>query len=982
MMSNRNWIVLLLCIISIETYSQIQITFPVSRIVFQRNNQNQANVNIAGSYLQLLDRIDARATPVFGGQGSGTDWITLQNTLNSGIFNGFLLLNGGWYNIELRGVLNGSTVTTTTIERVGVGEVFIVSGQSNAQGDAIYSGGASGAADDRVSTIDFYDPALNEDALPFQFSHMGDSRKMAPYNYVPWFWSRLGDRLTQRLNVPVLFYGAALGGIGSDVWRRSVEGQDLRQELPIFIKVQGMPYRGMKAALQQYVTRTGVRAILWQHGESDENTTADNYYNNVRTIIEKSRNDAKKGDLAWVIARSSRNPSTHQNVINGQDFIVNRLSNVFQGPSTDEIAGANLRADGIHFHNDGLNRAADFWNSSLNDSFFNNSQPLLARDLPRVSLSCNSASTSNKFTVSTNGGFARYTWSNGNTSTAFNVSSGTYSLKVQDDVGNTFFSQPISIAANNTAIQPNINIGGNTTFCEGGNIALSSSINGGNIWSNGERGQTIFARNSGSYSVTNTTLNGCSTTSAPVSVNVLPSPRNGIVPSKAFPICPDENVLLTTNNFDNVTYFWNTNATSSSITVEKAGNYTLRVKGQNGCESQSSIDVTLRPRPTTNVVADGPTTFCLGKSVNISSNGNFSAYSWSNGSNAKTINVSNSGNYSLKVKDNFGCFSESVSANVVVNSLPSTKIIAEGIEKFCEGNTVKLQPASTENLVFQWNTGENTRAITIRKPGTYVLAVKDNNGCESKPDSIKLAYIPPPAVSIITAGNLNTICQGNTITLNGSNAASYIWNNGSNSNNILVDKAGIYTLKIRDVNNCESNLVSFEVFVKETPLKPTIAMEGAYELEAIPASTITGQFFEWKANEAKLAPISTTIKATATGIYSVRAAIKYALPNNGTLFCYSPFSNNIDFTIPANDNGMRVYPNPNPTGIFYIETINENPNAKINIYSIAGKQILSLNISDLKEKRILDLRSLERGTYIIRLISGEFTATTTLIVKY
>jgi hypothetical protein len=982
MMPTRNWIILLLSIIPIEVYSQIQITFPVSRIVFQRNNQNQANVNIAGSYFQQLDRIDARAVPVFGGQGSETGWITIQNTLNTGIFNGSLLLNGGWYNIELRGVLNDNVVTTTVLERVGVGEVFIVSGQSNAQGDASYSGGASGASDDRVSTIDYYDAALNENALPFQFSHMGDFAKMAPYNYVPWFWSRLGDKLAQRLNVPILFYGAALGGIGSDVWRRSVEGEDLRQELQTFIKVVGMPYRGMKAALQQYVTRTGVRAILWQQGESDENTSAESYYGNLKAIIEKSRNDSKKGDLAWVIARSSRNPNTHKNVIDGQNLVIQRIANVFDGPATDEIIGGNLRADGIHFHNEGLNRAAEYWSSSLNDSFFGNSQPLLNREIPKVYLSCDGNVINNKYTITSEGGFARYNWSNGNTSNSLNVNSGTYSLKTQDDVGNTFFSQPIPISPNNLIVPPVISIGGATTFCEGGNVSLTSNINGGNLWSNGERGQTIFARKSETYTVTNTTLNGCNTTSSPVSLNVLPLPENKILTNNSLPICPDDNITLVTNNFENVTYLWSTNATSQNITVKEAGNYSLKIRGENGCESQSFFDVTVRQRPVTTIIADGTLIFCSGKNVNLAPNNDFSAYFWSNGASTKTTNIYTSGTYSLKVKDDFGCMSEPVNTSITVNPLPTFKIIAEGIDKFCEGNVVNLQPSSNEELSYRWNTGETKKNIQVDKPGIYILTVKDTNSCVSNPDSIALKYIPPPSVSITTADNLNTICQGNNIKLNGSNAVSYSWSNGSNASNILVDEAGIYTLKIRDDKNCESNPASFEVFMKNTPTKPSIFVEGAYQLEVIPASFINGQFFEWKINDTNLPATTTIIKTILSGNYAVRTVLRYTLSNNESLVCYSPFSDNMNFTIPINDKGMRVYPNPNPTGLFYLETINENVNAKIYIYSLSGQEILTFNISDLKEKRLLDLSMLDRGTYIIRLISNEFAATTTLIVKY
>ncbi len=981
MMLYRNFIILIFTIISIEAYAQIQISFPVSRIVLQRNNQNQANVNIAGSYLQQLDRIDARAIPVFGGQGNQTDWITIQNTLNSGVFNGSITLNGGWYNIELRGVLNGNVVTTNSIERVGIGEVFIVSGQSNAQGDASYGGGANGAVDDRVSVIDYYDATLNENTLPFQFSHMDDNKRMSPYNYVPWFWSRLGDKLVQKLNVPILFYGSALGGLGSEPWRRSAEGFDLRQELPTFVKVQGMPYRGLQAALQKYVTRTGVRAILWQQGESDENTAQETYYNNIKSIIDKSRNDAKKGDLAWVIARSSRNPITHQNVINGQNLLIQRIPNVFSGPTTDDIVGSNFRADGIHFFNNGLVQAAEFWNNSLNDSFFNSSQPLLARDVPKINLTCNTNSN-NRFTISVNGGYSRYSWSNGSSSNFINVNGGSYTLKVQDDVGNTFFSQNIIISSNNNVVQPNLNVGGSTTFCEGGNVALSSNLPGGNFWSNGERGQTIFARNSGTYNFTNYTINGCQTFSGSVNVNVLPQPQNSIIPNKSLPICPDDSITLSTNNFENVSYFWNTNANSQKITVKNIGTYSLKIRGQNGCESTSFIDVTNRQRPVTNVTADGPTTFCLGKSVNLTANGDFAGYNWSNGSNSKSTTIRNSGNYTLRVRDNFGCLSNPVSSSVTVNALPSSRIIATGVEKFCDGNIVNLKPSLADNLNFQWNTGEKSTEINVGKPGLYTLVVKDNNGCESRPDSINLKYIPPPNVSITSTNNANTICRGSSITLTGSNAIKYSWSNGSNSNNILVDKAGIYTLKIRDDKNCESDPISLEIFVKETPDKPSIFMSGAYELEAIPSSLILGQYFEWKANETTLPNSTSIIKANTTAAYSVRAALKYPNTNNSVLVCYSPASSNANFVISPNEKGMRLYPNPNPTGKFYLESLYNNENATVYVFSITGVQMLFMNLANTKEKKIIDLSSFEKGIYIIRLVSSEFSSTSHLFVKY
>lgn len=981
-MLKKKWLVIVWSFIAFNTYSQIQITFPVSRIVFQRNNNNQANINITGSYFQQLDRIDARAFPVSPGQGNEVGWTTIQDFLTTGIFNGFLQLSGGWYNIEVRGVLNGQVVTSTILERVGVGEVFIIAGQSNAQGDPSYSGGAIGASDDRVSTIDYYDAALNENQLPFQFSHMGNFSRIAPYNYVPWFWGRLGDKLAQKYNVPVLFYGAALGGIGVDAWKRSSQGVDLRKELPSFIAVAGMPYRALKATLQQYITRTGARAVLWQQGESDDQTSSNTYFNNLKIVIEQSRNDSGKGDLAWVLARSSRNPTPHQNVIDGQNITIDHVPSVFRGPNTDEIFGANFRADGVHFHNEGLNRAAEYWNDALNDGFFASSQPLESRGLVNVSLSCNPANPNNRFTIQVNGDYKSFSWSNGVNGRSITVNNGSYIVKTTDWSGNTLFSQPVPISPNNPAVQPSINITGPTTFCDGGSVALIASESGGNIWNNGERGQAIVARTSGTYAFTNYTLNGCPSVSGSVNVNVNPLPRNNILTTKDLPICPDDSVMLVTDNFENVSYQWNTNANSQNIVVRDAGTYSLKLRDQNGCESTSFINVGLRERPVTAIIPDGPTVFCLGKSVNLRPNADFNGYFWSNGNTTKNINIRASGEYSLRVTDGFGCFSLPVSQNVTVNALPTIKIAATGIEQFCPGNVVNLEAASDQNLVYMWNTGAVSKAITIATPGLYTLKVRDTNGCESSADSVTLSYIPPPSVSISTVDNINTICDGLSVTLNGSNAVSYAWNTGATSKEIVVEQAGTYTLKIKDEKNCESNPVSFQVFVKDTPPAPTLEKDGAYQVIAIPATNIPGQYFNWKLDDALLPDSAAVLKVSRPGNFAVRTTLKYNNTNSSSLVCYSPFSQVLDFLIPAGDNGLRVYPNPNPTGVFTIETFGDNPGARIDVYSLGGLSVYTGTIAELKQKRELNLKTLEPGVYIIRLTSGDFKATQKLFIKY
>src|ERR1700710_193164 len=82
--------------------AQIDITFPQSRAVYQRNNGNNATLQIAGNYTQNINRIEARLVPLQG--GSAIDWTTIVDNPNFGNYQGSLLVYGGWYRLEVRGM--------------------------------------------------------------------------------------------------------------------------------------------------------------------------------------------------------------------------------------------------------------------------------------------------------------------------------------------------------------------------------------------------------------------------------------------------------------------------------------------------------------------------------------------------------------------------------------------------------------------------------------------------------------------------------------------------------------------------------------------------------------------------------------------------------------------------------------------------------------------------------------------------------------
>ncbi len=101
---------------------------------------------------------------------------------------------------------------------------------------------------------------------------------------------------------------------------------------------------------------------------------------------------------------------------------------------------------------------------------------------------------------------------------------GTYTVVITGDCG-AITSDEAIVAINTTPPAPTITAGGPLTFCQGESVTLTSSEATGNTWSTGAATQNINVSAPGSYTVTYTAANGCtsaSSTATVVTVNPLP----------------------------------------------------------------------------------------------------------------------------------------------------------------------------------------------------------------------------------------------------------------------------------------------------------------------------------------------------------------------------------------------------------------------------------------------------------------------------
>ena len=351
-----------------------QITMPTSRIVFQRGNDNRASVPIQGNCPTSANSIQVKANAV--GVGSSIDWTTIGTTAD-GVFMGNISLQGGWYSLQVRALANGSQVGSWSIDRVGVGEVFAIAGQSNILGSP-YARNLS-ATDDRVSTVNYRgypDGNITEGDLPTSFINATNNSPIGPENNML-FWGDLGDKLVARLGVPVMFLGGAYGGTSSKNWRdAAVEGTE-NMDTQGGRLTKNSPYRALGIALSYYVKRTGIRSIIWHQGESDPNTSQGEYVSNVSQLIDKTRSQTGMNRLSWMICRATYlQGHTNPAVIAAQNQLADAGNNCFAGPATDFMSGSQAwRFDDAHINDDKYPVFEGLFNDILNVGYFNNSQP-------------------------------------------------------------------------------------------------------------------------------------------------------------------------------------------------------------------------------------------------------------------------------------------------------------------------------------------------------------------------------------------------------------------------------------------------------------------------------------------------------------------------------------------------------------------------------------------------------------------------------
>ena len=466
---------------------------------------------------------------------------------------------------------------------------------------------------------------------------------------------------------------------------------------------------------------------------------------------------------------------------------------------------------------------------------------------------CGGAST----TLTATGGTG-YAWNNGATTASTIVStSGNYRVTVTNANGCTASASTSVVSAPN----PSVQITGNTTACEGTQIALTAIGGTSYSWSNTANTATINPTQSGTYTVTAYNDLGCfATASAIVTIN--PNPQLNITAPHT--ICNNSSTTLEVS--DNLgstitSCVWSNGGSGTSIQVSPATttNYTVTVTNSNGCMAQANTSVVVADQLLLSI--SGNTSICGNESAELTVSGiapaNVSTYAWSNGANTASVSVSAGGTYSVIVTDVNGCTGYATTS-VTASENPTATI--SGNLNVCSGNSAML--IANGGTSYQWSNGSTEASISVNAGGTYSVVVANGAGCTATASAtVTVNETPNPEISGILS-----ICAGESTMLTVTGGDSFVWSNGSTNASVNVSNAGTYTVIASNANGCTAS-ASAMVNVYETP---NVTISGNLNVCSGNSTMLIangGTSYQWSNGSTEA-----SISVTAGGTYSVVVA--------------------------------------------------------------------------------------------------------------
>lgn len=341
----------------------LTLTAPLDYQVIQRESKQKGAIMISGD-LAGAETTNAAIEARIPAEGSAGDWRKLPATFTGSSFVGKLEVPaGGWYRLEVRASSGTLVLAESAVEHVGVGEVFVIAGQSNS---ANHGEEKQTTKTGRVATFEGNRWQISNDPQPGASGGGG--------SFLPPF----GDAMAQAFDVPIGFIACGIGATSVREWLP--KGTKFPNPPTLTGRVQQVPdseWESKGEAFDMLVARIkqigprAFRAVLWHQGESDANQQDPSrtlpgrlYREYLAKVIEESRRDIG-WPAPWFVAQVSYHvPGDEASPdIRAAQASLWKDGIALEGPDSDAIKG-DLRENGgrgVHFSGPGLREHAKRW---------------------------------------------------------------------------------------------------------------------------------------------------------------------------------------------------------------------------------------------------------------------------------------------------------------------------------------------------------------------------------------------------------------------------------------------------------------------------------------------------------------------------------------------------------------------------------------------------------------------------------------------
>jgi serine/threonine protein kinase len=317
---------------AVET--DLAIASPVEYQVFQRYSRNRGQIALQGKVRQACDKVEVRVSGT-SLEGKLPDrWQNVAFDRGNRSFDTTLPTPaGGWYKLELRALQGQKVVAEDTVDHVGIGEVFVMAGQSNST-----NCGEEQLRPQTGLVASFsgtnWQPA--DDPQPGVHDKTGGGSP----------WPAFGDALAEKYHVPIGIVSTGHSGSSVNQWQAG-----------------GEFFNHMMARVRK-LGSGGFRALLWHQGESDVGMKADQYARLLTNVIEASKKEAG-WDFPWFVAQVSYQAPDRSSFPSTRDAQKDLWDKgvALEGPDSDALTGDNRDqgGKGIHFSGKGLRAHGKLW---------------------------------------------------------------------------------------------------------------------------------------------------------------------------------------------------------------------------------------------------------------------------------------------------------------------------------------------------------------------------------------------------------------------------------------------------------------------------------------------------------------------------------------------------------------------------------------------------------------------------------------------